>query len=346
MSDAGPVTYKDAGVDIDRATAAKKRIAELARSTFTPGVLGEVGGFGGLFSLSHLGLKDPVLVASADGVGTKLKIAFQTGRHDSVGADLVNHCINDIFVQAARPLFFLDYFASGGLPPATVAAVIEGVARACCESGCALIGGETAEMPGFYAPGEYDLAGTIVGVVERERLLPRRDIHPGDRLLGVPSIGLHTNGYSLARKVFLDKAGLKLDSLIPGVGLSVADALLLPHPSYLKKLSPAVDAGLVKGLAHITGGGLPDNVPRIVPKGQHALVRRGSWPVLPLFTAIAELGGVPDDDMYRTFNMGVGMVLVVAEADRDRVRELIAQEGEICFEIGEIAAGDGPLRFA
>src|SRR5436189_3409875 len=262
-----PISYRDSGVDIDAATRATDRIKELARSTFNARTLSEIGSFGGMFDGAFPNMRQPVLVASADGVGTKLKIAFATGIHNTVGRDLVNHCVNDILVQGARPLFFLDYIAAGKLDPDVIAAVIEGLARACRENGCALVGGETAEMPGFYADGEYDIAGFIVGVVEKSSVIDGKTIVPGDALIGLPSAGLHTNGYSLARRVLFGAAGLSVDSYVDELGTSIGGALLAPHRSYLPVMRPLLQQRVVKGLAHITGGGLTENVPRILPDG-------------------------------------------------------------------------------
>jgi phosphoribosylformylglycinamidine cyclo-ligase len=334
-----PLTYRDAGVDIDRATAAKDRIREIARATFDEHVLSEIGLFGGLYRLDREAYEEPVLVASTDGVGTKLKVAFQTGRHGTVGEDLVNHCVNDILVQGARPLFFLDYFASEGLPPETVAEVVSGVARGCAANGAALLGGETAEMPGFYRPGEYDLAGTIVGVVERKRVVDGARIEEGDLLVGLASNGLHTNGYSLARKVLFERAALDPASRLPELGESVADALLRVHRSYLGVLQAPLADGVVKGLAHVTGGGITDNLPRILPAGLAALVRRGSWPVPPIFALIARHGSIAPDELHRTFNMGVGMIVVVAPGSLERLRRRLEEIGESCYTIGEIVKG-------
>ena len=297
--------YKQSGVDIDAGNATVRRIKDLARSTFTPGVLSEIGSFGGLFRLGAARYRDPVLVASADGVGTKLKVAFLAGRHQTIGADLVNHCVNDILVQGGRPLFFLDYLATGRLSPDNAAAVVAGIARACRENGCALLGGETAEMPGFYAEDEYDLAGFIVGVVERDHIIDGRSIRPGDRLIGVPSSGLHTNGYSLARRIVFNRLNLSVDSFVQELGATVGDALLAVHRSYLLLVEPLLGEGRLLGLAHITGGGITDNLPRILPQGCAARIDRGAWTVPPIFTFLQKAGEVPVDDMYRTFNMGI-----------------------------------------
>jgi phosphoribosylformylglycinamidine cyclo-ligase len=339
------LSYKDSGVDIDAATSATSRIRDLARGTFTPGVLSEIGGFGGLFDGSFAGMKAPVLVSSADGVGTKLKAAFATGRHDTVGADLVNHCINDIGVQGARPLFFMDYIATGRLDPDVVVALVSGVVRACKDAGCALIGGETAEMPGFYSDGEYDIAGFIVGVVEKEDLVDGRNIRPGDAVIGLPSVGLHTNGYSLARKVFFETAGWTVSTYVPELGRTVGEELLRPHFNYEPVLRKALEEKLVLGLAHITGGGITDNLPRILPDGCAAGIRTGSWPVLPVFELIARLGGVAPEEMLRATNMGIGMIAVVRPDEVEafgkavgtthfvigRIRERVEAEGQVVY---------------
>src|SRR6266480_4351390 len=303
-----PVTYRDAGVDIDAASRATEKIKELARATFNPRTLSEIGSFGGMFDGAFPNLQQPVLVASADGVGTKLKIAFITGVHNAVGRDLVNHCVNDILVQGARPLFFLDYIATGKLAPETIAAIVEGIASGCRENGSVLLGGETAEMPGFYADGEYDVAGFIVGVVDRERVIDGHTIVPGDIVLGLPSVGLHTNGYSLARKLFFSDAGVQPDTYLDDLGETVGAALLKPHESYLRALDGVLDAGTIKGLAHITGGGLLENIPRILPEGTGVEIKRGSWPVLPVFELMQRLGNIDESEMFRVFNMGIGMV--------------------------------------
>src|SRR5579872_809410 len=311
--------YRNAGVDIDAGNEVVRRIKGLARRTFTPGVLSDLGSFGGLFHARAAGLHDPVLVASADGVGTKLRVAFMSGIHDTVGVDLVNHCVNDILVQGARPLFFLDYLATGRLDPDVAVSIVEGLSRACTDNGCALLGGETAEMPGFYADGEYDVAGFIVGAVERARIVDGRSIAPGDVLIGLPSSGLHTNGYSLARTIVFDHLGLRVHDRADTLGRTVGDALLEPHRSYLRAVSPLLETGWVKGMAHITGGGVTDNLPRTLPEGTSAAIRLGSWPIPPLFEWLVREGEVPFDDAYRTFNMGIGMILVIAPEHRDAV---------------------------
>jgi phosphoribosylformylglycinamidine cyclo-ligase len=334
--------YKASGVDIDAGNETVRRIRSLARGTFTPGVLSDIGSFGGLFRLDRDRFQEPVLVSSADGVGTKLKVAFMTGRHDTVGADLVNHCVNDILVQGAEPLFFLDYLATGRLSPAVAEQVVAGVARGCLENGCALIGGETAEMPGFYADGEYDIAGFIVGVVEKSKVIDGRSIVPGDVLIGLPSAGLHTNGYSLARRVFFETAGLKPDAFVPELCTTIGDALLAPHRSYLASVRPLVERGLVKGLAHITGGGITENLPRALPDGCAADVDLNAWNVPPIFRLLQQRGGIARDEMFRAFNMGVGLVIVCAAAEAERVLSVAGTEA---FRLGSIVAGDRTVRY-
>ena len=329
--------YRQSGVDIDAGNETVRRIRSLARATFTPGVLSDIGSFGGLFRLDRDRYRDPVLVSSADGVGTKLKVAFMTGRHDTVGADLVNHCVNDILVQGAEPLFFLDYLATGRLSPAVAEAVVAGVARGCRENGCALIGGETAEMPGFYADGEYDIAGFIVGIVERERIVDGRSIVPSDVLIGLPSAGLHTNGYSLARRILFDVCGLRADSDVPELGTTVGDALLAPHRSYLPVIRPLLAVGLIKGMAHITGGGITENLPRVLPEGCGAVVDPRAWVVLSIFRVLQERGGIASDEMFRTFNMGIGMILVCARESREDVMRVLPD----ARVIGAVVKEDG-----
>lgn len=335
-----PISYSDAGVDIDAATRATDRIKELARRTFNERTLSEIGSFGGMFDGAFPHMAQPVLVASADGVGTKLKIAFATGVHNTVGRDLVNHCVNDILVQGARPLFFLDYVATGKLSLEVVASVVEGVANGCRENGCVLLGGETAEMPGFYGEGEYDIAGFIVGVVDRAKIIDGKTIAPGDVLLALPSAGLHTNGYSLARKLFFDVAGYEPDTYLPELGTTAGEALLAPHVSYLKPLEGLLDRGVIKGLAHITGGGLTDNIPRILPKDTAVKIEKGSWPVLPIFELFRQIGNVSEFEMYRTFNMGVGMVIVASSDNAKIIEAHFGERGEECYRIGEVVAGN------
>lgn len=332
--------YRSSGVDIDAGNEAVRRIRALAKSTFTAGVLSDIGSFGGLFQLPLAGCREPVLVSSADGVGTKLKLAFMTGRHDTVGQDLVNHCVNDILVQGAMPLFFMDYLATGRLSPLVAEAVVSGMAAACRENGCALLGGETAEMPGFYADGEYDLAGFIVGLVDRQQLVDGSGIVPGDALIGLPSTGLHTNGYSLARGIVFDRLGLTVDTRVPELGATIGEALLAPHRSYLPVVGPLLARGVVKGLAHITGGGITENLPRILPDDTRAIIRRGSWTVPALFDLLQRGGAVAEGEMFRAFNMGVGMILVCAADRADDVRSALSDAGEpAAVLIGEVAEG-------
>ena len=323
-------------MDIDEADRAVSQIKKYARKTFTPGVLTDIGSFGAAYQLS--GFRRPVLISSADGVGTKLKIAFLTGRHETVGQDLVNHCVNDIAVQGARPLFFLDYFAVGKLDHEVAASVVSGIARACGENGCALIGGETAEMPGFYAESEYDLAGFIVGAAERSELLKARNVREGDILLALPSTGLHTNGYSLARKLLFDVAGYGPKTLLPEVGATVADALLAVHRSYLKPIRGLMSAGLLHGAAHITGGGITDNTPRVLPGSTAASIDTESWRIPPIFEVLKRIGRIPDDDYRRTFNLGVGMILIVPARGASRAEKLLTKRGEVPFRIGTVVA--------
>jgi phosphoribosylformylglycinamidine cyclo-ligase len=338
--------YKQSGVDIDAGHEVVRRIRAMAQKTFTPGVLSDLGSFGGLFSLSGHDLRDPVLVASADGVGTKLRLAFMTGVHTTIGTDLVNHCVNDILVQGAQPLFFLDYLATGRLDPDVAAQVVEGLAAACHANGCALLGGETAEMPGFYADGEYDLAGFVVGIVQRGHLIDGRAIVPGDVLIGLPSSGLHTNGYSLARRVAFEIASLDPAAHVPELGTSVGDALLVPHRSYLAVVRPLLGSGCIKGMAHITGGGITENLPRILPAGVHAEVRRDRWDTPPVFDWLQQTGGIADDDMLRTFNMGIGLILACAESDADGVLGSLQASGESgAVRIGAIRRGGEGVQY-
>jgi phosphoribosylformylglycinamidine cyclo-ligase len=338
--------YKQAGVDIEAGNEVVRRIRSLARGTVTPGVLSDIGSFGGLFRLDSAGVSDPVLVASADGVGTKLRVAFMAGVHRTIGVDLVNHCVNDILVQGAQPLFFLDYLATGRLEPAVAVEVVEGLARACRENGCALLGGETAEMPGFYADGEYDLAGFIVGVVARAHVIDGSTIMPGDVLIGIPSSGLHTNGYSLARRILFDVAGLSIDATVPELGTTVGDALLAPHRSYLPVVRPLLGTNVIKGMAHITGGGLTDNLPRIFPPGTSPSVDLRAWTPPAVFAFLRQAGQVPEEDMLRTFNMGIGIVIVCAKAHEARALRALAEAGESgAVTIGTVVTGDGRVVY-
>jgi len=340
------LSYASAGVDIDAKMSAVERAKAAIRSTFTKGVVGDVGGFGGLFRPDFAGMADPLLVASADGVGTKLKVAALAGVYDTVGQDIVNHCVNDILVQGARPLFFLDYIAAGKIDPAQVGLVLEGVAKACRENGCALLGGETAEMPGLYATGDFDLAGTIVGVVDRPRMLDGSRVSEGDLLIGLPSSGLHTNGYSLARKVFFELKGLSPHAHVPELGKTVAEALLAVHRSYLGPVLPFVTDGLVSAMAHITGGGFPDNLPRVLPEALDAVIHAEAWEWPPLFKVIAEWGNVPIGEMLRVFNCGLGMVLLVPPANGLAVKHRLDLIGEDWRQIGRIQRGSRTVRFA
>jgi phosphoribosylformylglycinamidine cyclo-ligase len=327
-----PVSYKSAGVNIDEADRAVALIRKQARGTFTRNVLTDIGSFGGGYLLA--GWKRPVLISSADGVGTKLKVAFLTGRHDTIGEDLVNHCVNDIAVQGATPLFFLDYFAVGKLDAEVAGQVVAGVARGCRNNGCALIGGETAEMPGLYQAGEYDLAGFIVGAVERNRMFTGKTIQSGDVLIGLPSNGLHTNGYSLARKLLFEVAGLKLDQ-------ALADELLRVHRSYLKAIRALAEARILKGAAHITGGGITDNTPRILPAGLAARIDISTWTIPPIFEKLRAIGNLELADYRRTFNLGVGMILVVSRRNLRKALAILTSLGEPCFEIGEVTRSRG-----
>ncbi len=332
--------YSEAGVDIPAGDAAKRRIKDLARGTFNATVLTEIGAFGGMMRPDFARYREPVLVASTDGVGTKIRVAIAAGVHDSVGYDLVAHCVNDILVQGAVPLFFLDYLALGKMDPVRVEQIVSGFSRACCEFGCPLIGGETAEMPGTYAQDDYDLAGFIVGVVEKEKALPR-GVREGDLLVGLPSDGLHTNGYSLARKVLFEMLGYDVATELPQLGTTVGRALLAPHRSYLAALEPLLERDKLRALVHVTGGGFPGNIPRVLPAGLGVRVRRSAWTVPPLFRLIQKGGAVPDDEMYRTFNMGIGMILVVAPGDLHEVEHSLERRGETSVVIGSVVSGAG-----
>ena len=333
------ITYKQAGVNIDEADRAVASIRTMARRTFTPNVLTDIGSFGGGFRLK--GYADPVLISSADGVGTKIKLAFLTGVHSTIGEDLVNHCVNDIAVQGAVPLYFLDYFAVGKLNARVAADVVSGIARGCKANGCALIGGETAEMPGLYAEGEYDLAGFITGVVERKDMLTGKSIKAGDILLGLPSTGLHTNGYSLARMLLFEVAGHHAETRIAELEGTLAEELLKVHRSYLTPLRALHDAGLIKGAAHITGGGITENTPRILPKGLGVRIKVGSWPVLPVFELLRKIGRIPELDWRRTFNLGIGMIMVVSPRKLKDAARILGSLREPFYEIGEVVRGRG-----
>jgi phosphoribosylformylglycinamidine cyclo-ligase len=339
-------TYKDAGVDIDAANHATERIKKLARSTYNINVLSDIGSFGGMFSGSFDDTRSPVLVASCDGVGTKLKVAFETGIHNTIGYDLVSACIGDILVQGARPLFFLDYIACGKLDPNTITQIVEGIASGCRENECALLGGETAEMPGFYQDGEYDIAGFIVGVVDKKKVISGSRITDGDVVIGIPSAGLHTNGYSLARKVLFDIAGYNVNTHVDELGCTVGEELLKPHKNYLPCLSKVIEhEGAIKGMAHITGGGLVENIPRILPHNVEVVINQNSWPVPPVFQLIQKLGNVPHDDMMRTFNMGIGMVVIVHKGFAQFVIDQLDNAREKHYVLGEVVSGQRGVRF-
>lgn len=335
-------TYRDAGVDIDAGDEFVDRIKPLVRSTFRPEVLTDLGGFGGLFRLQTKKYEDPVLVSGTDGVGTKLKIAFLMDRHETVGIDLVAMCVNDIAVSGAEPLFFLDYFATGKLAVSKAEAVLKGIVEGCRQAGCALIGGETAEMPSMYADGEYDLAGFAVGIVDKPKLIDGRTIAPGDVLIGLASTGLHSNGYSLARRVLFQQANLTVTSRVPELDRPVGEVLLTPTRIYAKQILTLIQEGSIKGIAHITGGGITENLPRVLPPGVRAQVRRSAWNVPPIFRVIANLGAVARDEMYRVFNMGLGLILVVPPDAADAVMQRAAALGDRGYHIGSIvSANDG-----
>jgi phosphoribosylformylglycinamidine cyclo-ligase len=337
-------SYRDAGVNIDAQDEALREVRRIARGTFTPPVISDIGSFGGLFRASFEGIEKPILVSSTDGVGTKIRVAQAMKIHDTVGYDLVCHCVNDILVQGARPLFFLDYYATGKLRPPVMTDVIRGMARACSENGCALIGGETAEMPGFYGDDDYDIAGFIVGVVDEKNVLTGKEVREGDVLIALPSAGLHTNGYSLARRILFDHLGHDHQTILPEFG-KIGEALLAPHLSYLKPLLPLVDQHAIHALAHITGGGLTDNVPRVLPDSLDAHIKLGSWPVLPIFRYLAQHGNVDRDEMLRVFNMGVGMVIIAAKEQVDTIARHFAQIGQKFYFIGNVKKGSGKVVY-
>ena len=339
------LTYADAGVDIEAGNKAVHLMKDTVRSTFRPEVLTDIGGFGGFFALNKDKYREPVLVSGTDGVGTKLRVAMLTGRHDSVGIDAVAMCVNDILAQGAEPLFFLDYLAVGRLAPEQVAAIVSGVAEGCRQAGCALIGGETAEMPGFYGPEEYDIAGFAVGAVERSRIIDGRDIVPGDLVIGLPSSGLHSNGYSLARKVLLEIAGYGVDTYLEQLGRTVGEEMLEPTRIYVKAILPLLERFKVKGLAHITGGGLTENVPRALPEGTGVALRLGSWPMPPVFNLIQETGHIAASEMLRTFNMGVGLAAVVARTEAGAVMADLSARGETSYLIGEVVEGKREVSY-
>lgn len=339
------ITYADAGVNIDQANRTKQRIKYLAHKTFTKGVMSEIGGFGGMFSVDKTKYVDPILVSSVDGVGTKLKLAFEMNVHHTVGADLVNHCVNDIAVQGAAPLFFMDYLAVGKLEPFIAEKVVEGLAEACKHNGCALIGGETAEMPGFYPDGEYDLAGFIVGVVERDKVITGKAVEPGDIILGLPSTGLHTNGYSLARKLLFEVANYEPETYVNEIKGKVGNELMHTHRSYWAIIKKLLAGECVAAMAHITGGGITENLPRVLPRGTAAVIEYGSWPVLPIFSHMQKLGNVPFDDMMRTFNMGLGMLLVVPAKKFKKAESVLERAGEKYYTVGRIVKGERKVSY-
>ena len=347
MSEPGESAYRAAGVDIDAQDEALRRVKKLVAATFTPHVLSQVGSFGGLFRPDLTGLEEPVLVASADGVGTKLMVARMAGDYSSVGRDLVGHCVNDILVQGARPLFFLDYVGAGVLEPAAMEQLVSGVAAACRENGCALLGGETAEMPGFYQPGDYELVGFIVGLVDRGRILDGGRVAPRDLIVGLPSTGLHTNGYSLARKVLFEELGLEIGDPIPEADdrRPVGELLLAPHRSYLGEVAPLLEHPGLHGLAHVTGGGLSDNLPRVLPAGTHASIRVGSWEIPELFHLLQRHGGVASDEMFRVFNMGIGMALIVDPAAAGEILGALRDSGLKGLPIGTVQEGGSGVAY-
>jgi len=338
-------SYRDSGVDIDAQDEALREVRHIARGTFTPNVISEIGSFGGLFRAQFEDIQKPVLVSSTDGVGTKLRVAQAMKIHDTVGYDLVSHCVNDILVQGARPLFFLDYYATGKLRPPVMTDVVRGMARACSENGCALIGGETAEMPGFYGDDDYDIAGFIVGVVDESKVITGKDVREGDVLIALPSAGLHTNGYSLARRILIDQLGHDFQSIVPQAGGKIGEVLLAPHISYLKPLLPLVNDRKIHALAHITGGGLTDNVPRVLPESLDAKIKLGSWPVLPIFHYLYDQGHVASDEMLRVFNMGVGMIVIAARDDVPAIADHFTRIGQRFFFVGNVVKGSGKVVY-
>jgi phosphoribosylformylglycinamidine cyclo-ligase len=338
------IDYKTSGVDIDRADLAKKRIKNLVRATFSKNVLADIGSFGGFYALTKKDYKDPVLVSSADGVGTKLKIAFQMNKHDTVGEDLVNHCVNDILVHGARPLFFLDYIATGKLYPTVIEQIVKGLVRGCSKNNCSLIGGETAEMPDFYEPEEYDLAGFIVGIVEKKKIIDGSKISPGDLLLGLGSNGLHTNGYSLARKVLFGVKKYKVRDHVKGLRDELGKELLKTHRSYAWPILKILEKHQIKGMAHITGGGIPGNLIRILPEGCQARVNVSSWKIPRIFDFIQKAGNIESEEMFRVFNMGIGLILVVSKKNAEKVKSDLQRYEEKVFRIGEIVSGKREVK--
>ncbi|HET8668051.1 MAG TPA: phosphoribosylformylglycinamidine cyclo-ligase [Terriglobales bacterium] len=346
VNDREIVTYADAGVDIDTANRTKQRIKYLAHKTFTKNVLSEIGSFGGMFAVDKKKYEEPILVSSVDGVGTKLKVAFEMNLHHTVGADLVNHCVNDIAVQGAAPLFFMDYFAAGKLEAEVTEKVVTGIAEACKHNGCALIGGETAEMPGFYPAGEYDLAGFIVGIVDKPKVITGKNVQVGDVLIGLPSNGLHTNGYSLARKLLFTVGRYSPETYVNELKNKVGNELMRTHKSYWPVLRKLIEGEAVNAMAHITGGGITENLPRVLPKGMGAIVETGSWPAQPIFEHLQTLGNVPQDEMMRTFNMGIGMILVVSPKKFKKVIGVLDKAGEKGYTIGRIVKGERKVSYS
>lgn len=338
------LSYKEAGVDIDKGNQAVELIKPIVKSTFRPEVLTELGGFGGLFALDKEKYHEPILVSGTDGVGTKLKLAFQMDKHDTIGIDAVAMCVNDVLVSGAEPLFFLDYLAVGRLEPEQVAQIVQGIAEGCRQAGCALVGGETAEMPGFYPSGEYDVAGFVVGVVDKSKIIDGKKIIPGDVVFGLPATGLHSNGFSLVRKV-MEKAGLKLTDNIPQLGGELGKILLEPTRIYVSVIRQLIEKIHIKGLAHITGGGLTENIPRIIPPHTNVIIKKDSWPVLPIFKLMQEKGQISEDEMYRTFNMGIGMAIIVAEEERDKLIEICRELNQEVYEIGVVTKGERQVLY-
>ena len=340
------MTYKDAGVDIDEAAKVVKRVKKLAERTHKKGLISGIGGFGGLFKIDKEKFEEPVLVSSIDGVGTKLKVAVMAGRHDTVGMDIVNHCVNDIVVQGAQPLFFMDYVGMGKLEAGVFNQIMGGIVKACEAAECVLLGGETAEMPGLYSDGEYDLVGCITGIVDKKNIIDGKDIKPRDKLIGLRSTGLHTNGYSLARKVLFVKGRFAVNDYVPELGKTIAEELLVPHKSYGPLILNLLKKFKIKGMAHITGGGFIDNIPRVLPEGCFARIHKNSWEINPIFKLLSSLGNIDEMEMYKTFNCGIGMVLVVEEGKaQDIVEEIEKNKGE-GFIIGEVLKGNKDVKFA
>ncbi|MDS1029012.1 phosphoribosylformylglycinamidine cyclo-ligase [Bacillota bacterium LX-D] len=345
MEEQKPITYKDAGVDISEGNRAVGLMKRHVQKTWRQEVLGDLGSFGGFFALNKDQYQEPVLVSGTDGVGTKLRIAFLLDKHDTIGIDAVAMCVNDILVQGAEPLFFLDYLAVGKLVPEKVAQIVQGIAEGCCQAGCALIGGETAEMPGFYAQDDYDVAGFAVGIVDKGKVIDGKNIAPGDKIIGIASTGLHSNGYSLARKVLLDVGKIPLTKNVQELGQTLGEELLTPTKIYVKTVLELLQSFTIKGMAHITGGGLTENIPRILPAQVNAQINLGSWPVLPIFQLIKKLGSVSEAEMFRTFNMGIGMALVVSAAEEKAVLDYLQKLGEKAYSIGEIVNGSGVVEY-